>query len=303
MYTLGSEQTCFVSDKPLLTSSSDNTPSGFLKLSPEIRNKIYCLTLVTTSVTIIDDLPWMWEAEKKNHHSTRTSYKTMNAKVSYILWKAGSSWTRPTISMLALNRQTRAEAVPIFYGNNVISFVSRSALIPFLRDRSKLSLQSIRYLHIDFDINEHICPISRQVDWARAFTKLPKAKAGAFNPQKLTVNIRDHNHRYASQLDPDTPDTELQRWVREMAKYNTKLDMFGVTLNGRFREIVRSDYEVRMTNAIEDDLWDILAPKFLRKVRRESHDAQSLLKRRIRCEEIQWNFDITKTGFYESLAE
>ena len=293
MYTLGSEQTYLVSDKPPLTSSSDNTPSGFLKPSPEIRNKIYCLTLVTTSVTIIDDLPWMWEAEKKNLHSTRTSYKTMNAKVSYILWKAGSSWTRPTISMLALNRQTRAEAVPIFYGNNVISFVSRHALIPFLRDRSKLSLQSIRYLHIDFDINEHIYPKSRQVDWARAFTKLPKT--GALNLQKLTVNISDPDRRYALVLNPDSG---LQRLLHEMVKYIKNLGMFGVTLNASLIGKVAPNNQVRKAGLIEEQLWDFLTPKMLRKVRDEPHDAKSLLKRRICREEIEWNFDVTKTGFY-----
>ncbi len=272
MYTLGSEQTHFVSDKPSLTSNSDDTPSGFLKLSPEIRNKIYCLTLVTTSVMLVDMHPWQWEAEKKNRHPTRTSYKTLNAKASYTLW-TGSSFTRPTISMLALNRQTRAEAVPIFYGNNVIRFYRMSPLIPFLMDRSKLSLQSIRYFRLDLEIN---VPRARQWAGARTFAKLPKTKA--LNLQKLTVNISDPYHLCASKLNLDA---KLRRWVHEMAKYIKNLDMFGVTVT---RAIGKD--QVREASPIEEELWDLLAPKMLRKVRDEPHDAKSLLKRRILYEEI-----------------
>ena len=44
--------------------------------SAEIRNKIYCLTLVTDPVTIQDLHPEEWQAQKEAGHATRTSYKT-----------------------------------------------------------------------------------------------------------------------------------------------------------------------------------------------------------------------------------
>ena len=42
----------------------------------KFENKIYCLALVTGSVTVEDLHPDEWQAENESGHATRTSYQT-----------------------------------------------------------------------------------------------------------------------------------------------------------------------------------------------------------------------------------
>ena len=293
----------FQSLKGSLTSSSDETPSGFLKLSAEIRNKIYGLTLLKDSVGVEDMHPEQWHQAKEAGRGTRTSYKTKdhggdpcsreiaypeptrctfkdeqwkNAKVSYTLDK-NAYLTPPTIGMLALNRQSRAEAIPIFYGGNEIRFHSMSSLLPFLQDRSELSLQSMQYFHLDIEVNEGKSQTSRQHGWARTFTELPQFEP--LNLRKLTIRIYDPFCRYAWKLKLDT---KMQRWVHEMAKNITNLDMLGVAFDFSIMGELTQDEMVKEDSPTEELLWEFLAPKMLKKVGDEPHDARSLLKRRIR---------------------
>lgn len=290
--------------KTSLTSSSDDTPSGFLKLSAEIRNKIYCLTLVTGCVTIEDLHPDAWQVKKEDGYATRTSYKTkdhaeklcsyifklrpctlntkeqMNAKISYTLTR--DHHARPIIGMLALNRQTRAEAVPVFYGRNIIRFYSMSALIPFLKDRSECSLQSMQHFHLEMEIDPIHDQTRRQEGWARMFAEL--VKFPALNLQKLEVRVHNSEYYYSWKLKLDT---KRQRWVHEMARNITNLDMLGVNLDFRLMGEMAEDEMVKENSRTEKQLWEFLAPKMLKKVEDEPHDAQSLLKRRICDEEFQ----------------
>lgn len=282
---------------------NDDTPSGFLKLSAEIRNKVYYLTLVTGSVTVKDLHPEEWQADKEAGHATRSSYKTKdhdgdmcshakaypqskrctfkgeqwkNAKVSYTL-RRESYLTPPTIAMLALNHQIRAEAIPVFYGGNEIRFNSMSAVLPFVRDRSELSLQSMQYFHLDIGITAYKCQASRQEGWAQIFAEFPRLRP--LNLQKLTMRIYDPECRYAWKLKLDT---KMQRWVHEMAKSITNLDMLGVTFDFSVLGELTSDEMVKEYSPTQELLWQFLAPKMLKKVGDEPHDAHSLLKRRIR---------------------
>lgn len=284
--------------KTSLTLSSDDTPSGFLKLSAEIRNEIYCLTLVIECVIIEDLHPDEWQAEKEAGHATRTSYKTedhpkvlcsydilgrkpctlntkkgMNAKISYTL--SNYFYAHPIIAMLALNRQTRAEAVSVFYGRNIFCFYSMSALVPFLNDRSELSLQSMQHFQIQLVINPAHNRKRRQEGWARIFQELHKFPV--LNLQKLEVRVTDLERCYAWNLKLDT---KLQRWVHDMARNITNLDMLGVRFYFDTMGKVIPDEMVKEDSPTERVLWEFLAPKML-KVEDEPHDAQSLLKRRI----------------------
>lgn len=282
-----------------MTLGSDDTPAGFLKLPAEIRNKIYFLTLVTVCVTIEDLHPDAWQAEKEAGHATRTSYKTkdhledfcyldcgqpcilnntkgMNAKISYTL---AEDVTRPVIGMLALNRQIRAETVPIFYGSNVLCFGSMSALVPFLADRSELSLQWMRHFKFDMQIDPlYIQKLRHELRYeglARSFSKLTKFPA--LNLRKLEVSVDDVACGYDWELKLDT---KPQRWIHKMARNITKLDMLGVTLYSDSIGHLISDRMVSEDPASKL-LWDFLAPKMLKKIQDEPHDAESLLKRRI----------------------
>ena len=280
-------------------------------MSAEIRNNIYHLTLVEESAGFlgVEDLhPDKWHEVKEAGRGTRTSYKTKdhdgemcyyrdedgtstskrctfkdeqwkNAKVSYTLQKrfCHHHLTPPTIGMLALNRQIRAEAVPVFYGGNKICFHSMSAILPFLQDRCQLSVQSMKNFHLVIDCGGGKYQTSRQEGWARTFAELPKF--GPLNLQKLTMCIYDPNCCYAWKLKLDT---KKQRWVHEMAKNITNLDMLGVTFDFSIMEEMTPNENAREDSRTEEQLWEFLAPKMLKKVGDEPHDARSLLKRRIR---------------------
>ena len=211
-------------------------------------------------------------------HALSPPSKTSNgggAQVSYTLQKE-IYLTPPTVGVLALNRQIRAEAIPIFYGGKKICFHSMSAILPFLRDRSELSLQSMQYFHLDLEVNNGQSQTSRQEGWARTFTKFPKF--GPLNLQTLSIRIRDPFCHYAWKL---RLDTKKQRWVHEMAKNITNLDKLGVTFYFSVMGEPSPNEEVKEDSPTERLLWGFLAPKMLKQVGDEPHDAHSLLKRRI----------------------
>ena len=273
-------------------------------------------------VTVQDLHPEEWQAEEEAGHATRTPYKTKdhtdmtcsysfetgktctlfneqskNAKVSYTLERS-SYLTARTIGMLALNRQTRAEAVPIFYGGNEIYFSSMSAVLPFLEDRSELSLQSMHYFHFEMEVDRVKYQKRRSEGWARIFAEFPKF--GSLKLQKLTVCVKDPECRYAWKLKLDT---KLQRWIHELAKSITDLDMLGVIFDFSIMGEMTQDENVKEDSPTEELLWEFLAPKMLKKVGDEPHDAHSLLKRRIRDEEYQEGFSEDEFGFFRQSEE
>ena len=217
--------------------------------------------------------------------------QSKNAKVSYKL-DPYTYLTAPTIGMLALNRQTRAEAVPVFYGKNEIYFSSMSAVLPFLEDRSELSLQSMHYFYFEMEVDRVKYQKRRSDGWARIFAEFPKF--GSLNLQKLMVWVKDPEWRYAWKLKLDT---KLQRWVHELAKNITNLDMFGVIFDFSIMEELNQNENVKESSPTEELLWEFLAPKMLKKVGDEPHDAHSLLKRRIRDEEYREDFFENEFGF------
>ena len=273
-------------------------------------------------VTIQDLHPEEWQAEEEAGHATRTSYRTKdhtammcsysletgemctlfneqskNAKVSYILGRS-SYLTAPTIGMLALNSQTRAEAVPVFYGGNEMYFSSMSAVLPFLEDRSEISLQSMHYFHFEMEVDRVKYQKRRSEGWARIFAEFPKF--GSLRLQKLTVYVKDPECRYAWKLKLDS---KLQRWVHELANNIRNLDMLGVIFDFSIMGEVTQDEIVKEDSPTEGLLWEFLAPKMLKKVGDEPHDAHSLLKRRIRDEEYQEGLSEDEFGFFGQSEE
>ena len=275
------------------------------------------MTLVPGWVIVQDLHPEEWQAEKKAGHATRTSYKTKdhtimtcsysfetdktcslfneqskNAKVSYKLKRYSSYLNAPTIGMLALNRLTRAEAVPIFYGKNEIHFTSISAVLPFLEDRTELSLQSMHYFLFEMEVDRVKYQKRRAEGWARTFAEFPKF--GSLKLQKLTVCVKDPECHYAWKLKLNT---KLQRWAHELAKNITNLDMLGVDFDFSIMGEMTQDENVKEDSPTEALLWEFLAPKMLKKVGDEPHDAHSLLKRRIRDEKYQLGFSEDEIAF------
>ena len=76
-----------------------------------------------------------------------------------------------------------------------------------------------------------------------------------------------------------------------MAKNITNLDMLGVTFDFSIMGELTPDEMVKEDSPTEELLWDFLAPKMLKKVGDEPHDARSLLKRRIHDDEDEYDFD------------
>ena len=281
------------------------------------------------SVTVQDLHPEEWQAEEEAGHATRTSYRTKDhtgtgcsyvfetgkpctlyhepgtlyyeqwksANVSYKLERS-SYLTAPTIGMLALNRQTRAEAVSVFYGGNEIYFSSMSAVLPFLEDRSELSLQSMHYFQFEMEVDRVKYQKRRSEGWARIFTEFPKFRS--LKLQKLTVCVNDPECRYAWKLKLDT---KLQRWVHELAKNITNLDMLGVKFDFSIMGELTPNELVKEDSPTEELLWEFLAPKMLKKLGDEPHDAHSLLKRRIRDEEYQEGFSEDEFGSFGQSEE
>ena len=287
--TPGSQQNHFKkNNKASLTLSSDDTPSGFLKLPFEIRKMIYYLTLVTGSVEIKDLHPHEWQVKKEAGHALRTSYEKTrdhpkifshrwggarnseqwgNAEVSYTLSRRTEP---PCITMLALNRQTRAEAIPIFYKKNEINFSSMSAILPFLRDRSELSLQSMQHFRVNIKVDRCKMKTDCRKRWARIFSELPNF--GLRNLEKFTISILGCKSRFDhEQLKVGT---NLQLWVHDLAGSITNLDMLGISMFSMDKMVP--------DRMVQELLWEFLAPKMLKRIGDEPHDAKSLLKRRIR---------------------
>lgn len=255
----------------------------------------------------VEDLhPEKWNEAKEAGRAIRTSYKAKdhdgdmcsyeteyptskrctfkdeqwkNAKISYTRQKRDCNYhlTPPTIGMLALNRQTRAEAIPVFYGGNKFYFRSMSAILPFLQDRCQLSVQSMQNIHLVIDCGGGKSQTSRQEGWARTFAELPRF--GPLNLRKLTMRIYDPDCCYAWKLKLNT---KKQRWVHEMAKNITNLDMLGVTFDFSIMGEMTPNENAREDSRTAEQLWEFLAPKMLKKIGHEPHDARSLLKRRIR---------------------
>lgn len=213
-----------------------------------------------------------------------------NSKVSYTMQR-GPYRTPPTIGMLALNRQTRAEAISVFYGGKKIHFQSMSALLPFLRDRCELSLQSLQCFDLDIGVDGARSQTSRQEGWARIFADL--ARFGRLSLQKLTIRIYDPCCCYAWK---QKLEIKAQHWVHEMARNITNLDMLGVRFNFSMLGELTPDRVVRANNPTVRLLWEFLAPKMLKKIGDEPHDARSLLRRRIRDNEYKGEDDGDDVG-------
>ena len=150
-----------------------------------------------------------------------------------------------------------------------------SALLPFLKDRSELSPQSMQYFHFDeMEIHPGIHGETRQEGWSQIFRDLSRFRALIFRSLQCAWLIS--NGTLTGKLELDT---ELQRWVHEMADNITNLDMLGVRF-GLSSTAEEGPYDdVQDNGPSEKGFWEFLAPKMLKKVGDEPHDAHSLLKR------------------------
>ncbi|KAL9070687.1 MAG: hypothetical protein Q9161_004741 [Pseudevernia consocians] len=141
-----------------------------------------------------------------------------------------------------------------------------SAVLPFLRDRCELSLQLMQHFHLEIEVQRGKSQTSGREGWARTCAELPNS--GSLN---LAIRIHDLDCRYAWKLKLGT---KKQHWVHEMVKNIINQDKLGTQLT--------PNEEMKEDSPTQELLSKFLAPKMLKKVGDEPHDARSLLKRRIR---------------------
>ena len=96
----------------------------------------------------------------------------------------------------------------------------------------------------------------RSEGWARIFAEFPKF--GSLKLQKLIVWVKDPECRYAWTLKLDT---KLQRWVHELAKNTTNLDMLGVIFDLSIRGEMNPNENAKDEKPTEELLWGFRAPK------------------------------------------
>lgn len=130
----------------------------FLKLLPEIRNRIYGLMLVSTTAPVcVHEMPlekYIIQVKKsflrrtsytidERHYRKPAQYPYHNIKTGYIMHcmpqkhhpSARKCSHILVMAILELNRQTREEAMSVFYGQNHFQLENLNTLLPFLTDR------------------------------------------------------------------------------------------------------------------------------------------------------------------------
>lgn len=108
----------------------------FMKLPPEIRNIIYRLTLLNEDVIGVNN-KLLYQG---------SIGKTCFRKHTYFVYD--SSPEDLGFGILALNREIRAEVIPIFYGSNRFDFVNEFSVFSFLDDHTQLSKSYMKYITI-----------------------------------------------------------------------------------------------------------------------------------------------------------
>ncbi|KAL8950632.1 MAG: hypothetical protein Q9222_003341 [Ikaeria aurantiellina] len=70
----------------------------------------------------------------------------------------------PGLGLLAVSKQVRSEAEPIFYGENTFRFTGIPVIVPFLKDRSMTACKHIRHLDLTMQLDQY-----QQQEWKTAF--------------------------------------------------------------------------------------------------------------------------------------
>ena len=267
---------------------ADASPFPFFKLPAELRNMIYRLVVITGRGLIIGDMhpDEFAKSQEDGTYQTRSTYlakdhiciwgrccwlnkfeyiDTQPIRTTYTIGRPDSRDTT-TAAMLSLNKQSRDEVAFIVYGENTFHFVTMSSLLPFMKDRTVETRKYIQHLRLGLTIDHRtwnaVCTEQgRSVVWEATFSAL--VKLPNLNIKTLCVTVSDKigalsERRLEMRARP-------MLWLRNLSKFEN-LDRLGV---GH-----------RPDSQIEQELWQILAPKMLKK-KMDDHSPDALLDRRI----------------------
>lgn len=139
-------------------------PFPFMKLPPEVRTMIYRLVLpiegeiLVTKKLVDSDRPEKPGCLVERRTTCMALANECLARGCPIGMKCYHKSTYSLDSpsyysgILALNRQVRGEAIPIYYGSNGFRFDDEFIVIPFLVDRTQLSRSHITHIHVEFGL-------------------------------------------------------------------------------------------------------------------------------------------------------
>ena len=295
------------------------SPFPFFKLPAELRNIIYRLVGITGRSLIVEDMHSK-EFERSQEDGTYQIRSTYLAKdhicdKSFCVCVNNYKYLRPmrttykignpdptdttTAAMLSLNKESRDEVASLFYGENTFHFVTMSSLVPFMKDRTVETRRYIQRLRLTLTIDlrtwNAICTEQgTSATWNAAFSAL--LKLPHLNIRTLRVTVVDINKAILERS--LNIRTRPMLWLRKLSKFEN-LDMLGVRYfvggdaydvnfwdclerQGR-RWPLLSPREEEIESRIEQELWQILAPKVLKKTA-DDHSPDALLGRRI------WNY-------------
>ena len=297
-------------------AASEGAVFPFMKLPPELRLKVYKLTLVCDEPLKIRDLrPDDFERQCNAGHLQRR----MRYVMSDIRWRkywhtssyASCAWIKPSlvsydlarsepgqdpvVAVLSLDRLTREEALPVFYTMNTFHFLSWNSLIPFLSDRTARSHELIQSIILVLTVSttnvrskrnewvqEHAC-------WSQIFDQL--AQFDRLNTKSLSLLVEGTEEdinglRSGDDDDAFSPVYQLQWWTSFCDYFAGQLDFFGIKYFHR-----RSTWKLAawlsyfpndaINELIEDDMWNIAALTVLKLDGKREHTGATLQDRRI----------------------
>ena len=305
-----------------MDSMADASSFPFFKLPAELRNIIYRLVGITGRNLIIEDMH-REEFEKKQEdgtYQTRSTYlakdhmcyqdkyttrcrlKSLDARPIRTTYKIGNPdpIDTTTAAMLSLNKESRDEVASLFYGETTFHFVTMSSLLPFMKDRSVETRKYIQRLRlaliIDYRTWNAVCAAQgSSAAWNTAFSAL--VKLPHLNIRALCVTLDDRGPILKHGLNLRA---RPMLWLRKLTNFEN-LDKLGVRHDVRnfdryeadtwkylgrqadYRRLYRPKEEEEADDLIEQELWQMLAPKMLKK-EADDHSPDALLDRRI------WDF-------------
>ena len=319
-------------------------PFRFIDLPPEIRNKIYRFALVRSrSLRITSEYHPKIHGQPTFVPDSRTAYYTREFArettdramlTTYVISRnqnASYEYERSPLicGFLFINRQIRAEAASLFYGENNFRLSSTNAIIPFLQDLSTTSLELVKFLTLEFSLAEADIEVSqRRINRdhgyeRRSYCSEPKDLAtvcsllGRFQGLKLEMmSVMINNWSGDPALTPfgkfnlgENMEAELKEnkdrlWFYTLSEsvtcldrlgvvYNTSICLFGEpapNANGNYFDDDWNNY-TRHCYRVEKMIWDFLAPRMLEK-RDDHHDPVALLARSMASQNLNLWIDL-----------
>ena len=223
-------------------AKSNNQASPFLRLPPELRNKIYLLAL-TSEEYFID-----WETEEVNLTYARLCcphtplFRNVIRNTNDVAHLAGLLYTYhmeaccPGSGIMSLReipsgpgsllltcRRINEEATPIFYGRSAFHFASRTVLRKFRTSLGPSARKSIRTLRIAYaEARLESGPVvsaawhtKDEKEWGRTCMDVARSFTGL---EELTLRL-EFDYRFYRFLPSPLPPACLDTWINPWATF------------------------------------------------------------------------------------